>query len=99
MTPVVLALTYLLEPTPLPTISGSPLRLVPTVDPPLLNVNSSLIDATSNVREGAPPPPSWLSATVIVLFTTYPLPPLLIVILAAPDPLTVILKVAPVPYP
>ena len=56
--PVVLALTYLLEPTPLPTTSGSPSRLVPTTDPLLLNLNSSLIDATSNVKEGAPPPPS-----------------------------------------
>ena len=61
MTPVVLALTYLLEPTPLPTTSGSPLRLVPAVPEPepvptLLNVNSSLIDATSNVRLAAPVP-------------------------------------------
>ena len=61
MVPVVLDLTYLLEPTPLPTTSGSPVRLVPAVPPlvpALLNVNSSLIDATSNVREGAPPLPS-----------------------------------------
>ena len=93
--------TYFLVPTPPPpTTTASTLVLLPTVLQPFLKVNKLLFDATSYVKAG-PVPPICVAATVMVLFTTYPLPPVRVFTVTVLFALLAIAieNVAPVPDP